>query len=197
MIRMRDRPPEDLPTLRQLETELAREKDCRRYGRILQSTACMLLMAAAAAVLAATLWLPVLRICGASMAPTLSAGEIVVARKGADVRCGDVIAFYYNNKILVKRVIAGPGQWVDMEDDGTVRVDGDPLDEPYLAEKAPGSCDISLPYQVPDGRFFVMGDHRAVSVDSRHSAIGCVAEEQIVGRVVLRVWPLSSLGGIA
>ena len=180
----------------QLEAELARERYRRRYGWVVRSTVYTLVTVAAIAVLVATLWLPVLQIYGSSMAPTLDEGEIVVSLKGADFHRGDIVAFYSNNKILVKRVIAGPGQWVDMDEDGTVYVDGEALDEPYLAEKAFGDCDIKLPYQVPDGRYFVMGDHRSTSVDSRHSAVGCVADEQIVGKIVFRVWPLDAIGGL-
>ena len=188
--------PAERPTVNQLETELAREKYRRRYGRVMRSTIYTLITVAAVAMLVATLWLPVLQIYGSSMTPTLDEGEIVVSLKGSDFRQGDIVAFYYNNKILVKRVIAGPGRWVNISEDGTVSVDGEPLNEPYLTEKAFGDCDIQLPYQVPDGRYFVMGDHRSTSVDSRHSAVGCVASEQIVGKIVFRVWPLKAMGGL-
>ena len=188
--------PTERPTVNQLEAELAREKYRRRYGWVLRSTIYTLITVAAVAVLVATLWLPVLQIYGASMVPTLAEGEIVVSWKGSDFRQGDIVAFYYNNKILVKRVIAGPGSWVDIWEDGTVFVDSAQLDEPYLTEEAFGECDIKLPYQVPDGRYFVMGDHRSTSVDSRHSAVGCVADEQIVGKIVFRVWPLAAIGRI-
>lgn len=182
------------PTVEQLETELKRESYRRRYNRVLRSTIYTLITVAAVAVLVATLFLPVLRIYGSSMTPTVTDGDIVVSLKGGSFSRGDIIAFYYNNKILVKRIIALPGEWVDIDVDGNVSVNGEPLDEPYLTEKALGECDITLPYQVPDGRIFVLGDHRATSSDSRSSAVGCVAEEQIVGCLVFRVWPLASFG---
>lgn len=190
----RRKTPPQLPTVEQLEAELKRETYRRRYSSVLRSTVYTLITVAAAAVLVATLILPVLRIYGTSMRPTMTDGDIVISVKGADFERGDVIAFWFNNKILVKRVIAQSGEWVDIDADGNVSIDGKLLDEPYLTEKALGECDITLPYQVPDGRIFVLGDHRATSSDSRSSAVGCVAEEQIVGRLVFRVWPLASFG---
>ncbi len=130
------------------------------------------------------------------MSPTLEEGNIVASVKSKEFKTGDVIAFYYNNKILVKRVIAGPGDWVDVEKDGTVIVNGEELEEPYLDEKAYGDTNIELPYQVPDGRWFVMGDHRSVSVDSRNKSIGPVSAEQIVGRLVYKIWPMNSMGEV-
>ena len=184
------------PTLEQLTAELERENYKRRFGRVLRSTLFTLVVVAAVAVLVATIWMPVLQIYGSSMTPTLNEGEIVVSVKGSAFEPGDLVAFYFGNKILVKRCIAGPGQWVDINENGDVFVDGKLLDEPYLTEKALGECDQSFPYQVPESRYFCMGDHRATSVDSRHSAVGCVAEEQIVGKIVFRVWPLSGFGAL-
>lgn len=188
--------PKQPPTLEQLTAELARENYKRRFGRVLRSTLFTLVVVAAVAVLVATIWTPVLQIYGSSMTPTLNEGEIVVSVKGSDFEPGDLVAFYLGNKILVKRCIAGPGQWVDINENGDVFVDGQLLDEPYLTEKALGECDQSFPYQVPESRYFCLGDHRATSVDSRHSAVGCVAEEQIVGKIVFRVWPLSGFGAL-
>lgn len=184
------------PGLDSLRAELKRVRYRQRYNSVVRSTIYILLTVAAAAVLVATLLLPVLRIYGSSMTPSLYEGDIVVSLKTTDFERGDIISFYYNNKILVKRVIAFEGEWVNIDEEGNVYVDGRQLDEPYIDEKALGECDIKLPYQVPDGRLFVMGDHRATSADSRSTTVGCVMEEQIVGRIVYRVWPMSEFGPV-
>ena len=190
-----------LPTSEQIEAELKRVRYRRRYGAVLRSTIYTLITVAAVAVLVATLLLPVLQIYGSSMTPTLTDRDIVLTVKTSDFSTGDVVAFYYNNKILVKRVIAQAGEWVDMDDEGNVYVGDSPkemklLEEPYIVEKAVGDCNIELPYQVPESRVFVMGDHRSVSVDSRNTAVGCVAEEQLVGKLIFRVWPMEYIGEI-
>lgn len=184
----------EMPELEQLKAELQRENYKSRYRSVLRSTIYTLIVVAAVAVLVATIWMPVLQIYGTSMTPTLEESDIVISVKGSDFEPGDLVAFYLGNKILVKRCIAGPGQWVDIDEEGNVYVDGRLLDEPYLTEKALGDCNIKLPYQVPDSRYFCMGDHRSTSVDSRNTAVGCVAEEQVVGKIVFRVWPLTKLG---
>ena len=185
-----------IPELSELEAELERVRYRTRYGRTLRSTVYSLVIVAAVAVLVATLWMPVLRTYGESMTPTLHEGDILVTVKTDDFKEGDIVAFYYNNKILVKRVIASSGEWVDIDDEGIVYVNNEPLYEPYINEPSIGDCNIQLPYQVPDGRVFVMGDHRATSIDSRNESVGCVAQEQIVGKIVFRVLPLNTIGNI-
>lgn len=184
------------PNLEQLKRELKRENFKIRYSEVLRSTVFTLVIVASMAVLAATLWLPVLQIYGNSMNDTLADGDIVISVKGGDYRHGDIIAFYYNNKILVKRVIALSGETVNIDSEGNVYVDDVKLDEPYVTNLALGECDIDLPYTVPDSRIFIMGDHRNVSIDSRTTDIGCVADEQVVGRLVYRLWPMGSIGAI-
>ena len=180
----------------QLEKELARLRRGEKYRHKLLSTAGILVTIAAAAVLMATFVFPVIRITGSSMTPSFDPGQIVVGLKGGRVSPEDVIAFYCNNKMLIKRVIAGPGQWVNVRDDGSVYVDDVELEEPYVSELAAGGTDIDYPCQVPEGRYFVMGDHRADSVDSRNAAVGFVSREQIAGKIVLRVWPLHQFGSV-
>ena len=186
-----------LPSTEQLEQELQRTKQRASKHTALRSALYTLLVAAAVTVLIATLWLPVLRIYGSSMSPTMQDGDILLTVKTASFRRGDIIAFYYNNKILVKRVIAMEGDSVEIDPQGTVFLNGVPQEEPYLSEKTLGEADISFPYQVASNRLFVMGDHRATSVDSRSSAVGCVSQEQIVGKIIFRVWPLNRFGTVS
>lgn len=186
--------PKERPSLEDLQNEISRRRYKRRYNNVLKSTVYTLITVAAVAVLVATLWLPVLQIYGSSMTPTMQDGDIIFSVKTSQMHRGDIIAFYYNNKILIKRVIGEPGDWINLDEDGSVYVNSVPLEEPYLTEKAYGETNIELPYQVPDGKYFVMGDHRATSVDSRNTAVGCITEEQIVGRILLRVWPLDQIG---
>lgn len=187
---------ENIPSSAQFEKELKRAEYNRRYRKTLISTLSILITAAAIAILVATLWLPVLQIYGASMSPTLNEGEIVLSVKESNLEQGDIVAFYYGNKLLVKRYIAGPGSWVDILDDGTVIVDNQVINEPYVKEKSLGKCDIEFPYQVPENKYFLLGDHRESSMDSRHSTVGCVSKEQVVGKIIFRVWPLNSFGTI-
>jgi len=184
------------PTAEQLSAELNRVRYRTRYRTTLRSTVYTLITVAAISVLVAVLLLPVLQIYGTSMTPTLGDGNIVLSLKGSEFESGDVIAFYYNNKILVKRVIATAGEWVDITEDGTVYVNNIELDEPYISEKSLGECDLEFPYQVPESRLFVLGDHRNVSIDSRSTVVGCVAEEQIVGKIIFKLWPVSEIGKI-
>lgn len=186
----------ELPDTAELEEAVRRDRYYHRFRNMVTSTFLTLVVVAAVAVLVAVLFLPVLRIYGKSMRGTLDNGDIVVSVKSSNMKTGDVIAFYYNNNILVKRVIAGPGDWVDIDKDGNVFVNNEKLSEPYLDDKAYGETNIELPYQVPDGRIFVMGDNRKVSIDSRNTSIGCVSEEQIVGKIVYRVWPFSQIGRV-
>ncbi len=183
----------DIPDLDVIEAELQRVKYKDRYRSALKGTIYTLVVVAAIAILVATLWLPFLRIYGTSMAPTLQDGEIICCVKTSDFDSGDIVAFYYNNKLLVKRVIGQPADWINIDSEGNVYVNETPLNEPYLADKALGDGDMEFPYQVPDGKFFVLGDHRSTSVDSRHSTVGCIAQEQIVGKIFVRIWPLDRI----
>lgn len=184
------------PDVALLEAELRRERKKTRFARLLRNTTNTLLVVAAISVLVATLLTPVLQIYGHSMTPTLHEGQFVVSIKGSSFQQGDLVSFYIGNKLLVKRVIAGPGDWVDIKANGTVVVNGVELDEPYIKEKAFGQCDLDLPYQVPESKYFLLGDDRASSQDSRSSVIGCVAKEQIVGKIVLCIWPLQEFGPV-
>lgn len=190
----RERSAVEYPSLEEMEAEINRLKYKKSYGNALRGTLYSLAVVAAIAILVATLWMPVLQITGASMEPTLVDGQFVVALKNDAFEPGDITAFYYNNKILIKRVVASAGDWVDIDAAGNVSVNGILLEEPYLQEKSLGECNIELPYQVPDGRVFVMGDDRTISLDSRTTAVGCISKEQVLGQVLFRVWPLNAMG---
>ena len=187
---------EALPQTGELTQAVKRERYLHRFRMTIRSTFLSLVVVAAVAVLVAVLLLPILRIYGKSMNGTLDSGDIVVSVKSTSLETGDIVAFYYNNNILVKRVMANPGDWVDIDKEGNVYVNNVLIDEPYLDEKAYGETNIELPYQVPEGKIFVMGDNRSVSIDSRNTSIGCIAEEQIVGKIVFRVWPFTQFGTV-
>jgi len=175
-----------IPTTAEVKAERDRLAYRSRYARVLRSTIYALLVVAAVAVLLATLFLPVLQVSGDSMNPTLQDRDIIVLVKTDHLKTGDLCGFYWQNKLLLKRVIGLPGDIITLDEDGVVTVNGEVLDEPYVDSLALGECDIRFPYQVPENRYFVLGDHRATSVDSRSSVIGCVEKSQIVGKVFLR-----------
>lgn len=181
----------ELPQLEQLKKELKRERYNRRFRYILRSTVNALIVVAAIAALIATLVLPVLQIAGTSMEPSLNDGDIVLLIKTDNLETGDLCAFYYSNKILIKRIIGTPGDYLWINPDGTVYLNGSELEEPYVSEKALGECDVEFPYQVSENNYFMMGDHRETSVDSRSSVIGCISEDQIIGKILCKIWPLS------
>lgn len=183
----------EIPSAEAVAKERERLQYKKKYNRTLRSTIYALLVVAALAVLVATIFLPVLQVSGTSMEPTLDDGDIILLLKSESFTTGDICGLYWQNKLLLKRVIGGPGDIIDIDAAGNVTVNGQELDEPYLTDKALGECDITLPYQVPENRYFVMGDHRSTSVDSRSSAIGCIEKEQIVGRAFLRVYPFDSI----
>ena len=185
--------PVERPTTKELSDELKRVRYNERYGRTVRSTIYILITVAAASILIATLVFPIFRIFGSSMTPTLEEGDIVASIRTTKFEHGDLVAFYYNNRLLVKRVIATEGEWVDIDDDGNVYVNNQLLDEPYVQDKSFDDCDITLPYQVPNGRTFVMGDHRSTSIDSRMKAIGCISDDLIAGKLILRIWPLNRI----
>ncbi len=182
-----------LPSAQLVQNELKRERNRMRYRRILKNTLYALVTVAAVAVLIATLVLPVLQISGTSMEPTLNNGEIVVLIKTDKLRRGDLCGFSYSNKILIKRVIGLPGDVIEIDGEGTVCVNGQVLAEPYVREAGLGECDIEFPYTVPEESYFLMGDHRSTSIDSRSTVIGCVEREQVVGKLFLKIWPLNKI----
>lgn len=183
--------------LEALQSELKREQYKKRFRKLLKSTINALVVVAAIASLIATLIFPVLQIVGTSMEPSLTEGNFVLLVKTDKLKSGDLCAFYYSNKVLIKRVIAVPGDYLWIEPDGTVFLNGEELSEPYILEKALGECDVDFPYQVPENAYFVMGDQRETSIDSRSSLIGCIYKDQIVGKIWCRIWPLSKIKWMA
>ena len=183
-----------VPSLKEIQTERKRIRRGTLYWQALRGTVAVLVVVAAVAVLITTLFLPILQISGDSMSPTLNHDEIVILLKTDDFDRGDLIGFYYQGKILLKRVIALPEDEVVIDADGNVYVNGEILDEPYVSEKGLGDCDLEFPYKVPGTGYFVLGDQRSNSVDSRNSAIGAISKDDIIGKVFLKVWPLSNFG---
>lgn len=183
-------------TTEKIETEIKRLKRKKSRRRILKETVFSLLVVAAVAVLVAMLFFPIFRVTGSSMEPSLDSKEIVVCLKNSKFKSGDIVAFYYNNKVLLKRVIGTAGDTIEIDKDGNVFVNGNMLDEPYIKQKSLGQCDIDFPFQVPDNRIFVMGDNRETSVDSRTTAVGCIADEYIIGKVFFRIWPFGKFGSV-
>lgn len=177
-----------------VEQELKREKYKLRYKKVLASTVYTLIIVVSIAVIIAVMLMPVLEISGSSMKPTFEDGEIVVSIKNKQINQGDIIAFYHGNKILIKRVIALPGSYVSIDEDGYVYVDNKLLNEDYVIERSLGNVSIEFPYQVPEETYFVLGDARETSVDSRSSTIGTISQDDVIGKIIFRVWPIKKIG---
>ena len=184
------------PSIDALKSELKRENNKKEYKRVLRNTLFVVVVVAALAVLVSSFFVTVLKVTGDSMTPTMNTGEIVIAQNSTSFEPGDLLAFYYNNKVLVKRVIGSPGDWINIDDEGNVSVNGVALEETYVTEKSLDPTDIEFPYQVPENRYFVLGDHRAASIDSRSSVVGCVTKEQLIGKIFFRVYPFNVFGGM-
>jgi signal peptidase I len=195
-VRETDKTPEqtERPSVEALQKELKRVNNRKEYRNVMRNTLFVVIVVAALAVLVSSFFVTVLKVTGDSMTPTVNTGEIVIAENSASFNPGDLIAFYYNNKVLVKRVLGSPGDWINIDDEGNVYVNGVIIDEPYVTEKSLEPTDIEFPYQVPENRYFVLGDHRGASIDSRSSVVGCVTREQLIGKIILRVYPFDVFG---
>lgn len=179
------------PTKKEIKDELNRINYKARYGTLLKSTLYTIIIIAAISAIISTLVMPVLQISGNAMEPKYKNGDIVVSIKTKNLKSGDIVAFYHGNKILVKRVIATSGDWVNIDKTGVVYVNGQKLEEKYLTVKGLGETDIKYPYQVPNESYFVLSDDRTNNIDSRLEEIGSVKQDDLIGKVLFKVWPLS------
>jgi signal peptidase I len=184
------------PTLEELKKELKRVNNKKEYRKVLRNSLIVVIVVAALAVLISSYFVTVLKVTGDSMTPTMDTGDIVIAQNSGEFEPGDLLAFYYNNKVLVKRVLGSPGDWINIDENGIVSVNGVEIEEDYVSDRSLEPTDITFPYQVPENRFFVLGDHRNVSIDSRSTVVGCVTREQLIGKVVFRVFPFAKFGSL-